>query len=87
MTDSLLLQIQMSEHNSLLCGGELYMTIFSSFSANFPHITMPSRQLTVSMHQIGSLIGNKHDKLMVKITILFLSYCAYIFLKILVVIF
>ena len=35
-TDSLLLQIQMSEHNLLLCGGELYMTIFSSFSANFP---------------------------------------------------
>ena len=36
-TDSLLFQIQMSEHNSLLCGGELYMTIFSSFSVNFPH--------------------------------------------------
>ena len=71
MTDSLLLQIQTSEHNSLLCGGELHDN-FSSFSANFPHITMPSRQLTVSMHQIGSLIGNKHDKLMVKMTILFL---------------
>ena len=26
----------MSKHNSLLCGGELYMTIFSLFSANFP---------------------------------------------------
>ena len=36
-TDSLLFLIQMSEHNSLLCGGELYMTIFSSFSVNFPH--------------------------------------------------
>ena len=37
MTDSLLFQIQMSEHKSLLWGGELYMTIFSSFSANcFP---------------------------------------------------
>ena len=27
-TDSLLFQIQMSEHNSLLCGGELYDTLF-----------------------------------------------------------
>ena len=36
MTDSLLLQIQMSEHNSLLYVEENYMAIFSSFSANFP---------------------------------------------------
>ena len=33
---------------------------------------MPSWQLTVSMHQIGSLVCNIHDKLMVKMTILFL---------------
>jgi len=33
-TDSLF-QIQLSEHNSLPCGGELH-AIFSSFSANFP---------------------------------------------------
>ena len=33
---------------------------------------MPSWQLTVSMHQIGSLICNEHDKLMVKMTVLFL---------------
>jgi len=48
------------------------MTIFSSFSANFPPIIIPSWQLTVSMHQIGSLICDQHDKLMVKMTILFL---------------
>ena len=35
MTDSLLSQNQMSEHNSLLCGGELHDNLFS-FSANFP---------------------------------------------------
>ena len=34
-TDSLLSQIQMSEHKSLLCGGELRDNL-SSFSANFP---------------------------------------------------
>ena len=28
MTDSLLSQIQMSEHNSLLCGGELHDNLF-----------------------------------------------------------
>ena len=28
MTDSLLFQIQMSEHNSLLCGGELHDNLF-----------------------------------------------------------
>ena len=37
---------------------ENYMTIFSSFSANFSHIIIPSWQLTVSMHQVGSLICN-----------------------------
>ena len=69
-TDSLLFLIQMSEHNSSLSYVENYMTIFSSFSANFPpHYTW---QLTASMHQIGSLICNEHDKLMVKMTILFL---------------
>jgi len=36
------------------------------------HILIPSWQLAVSMHQIGSLICNKHGKLMVKMTILFL---------------
>ena len=50
----------MSEHNSSLCGGELddnllmrqdILSIYdnlSSFSANFLHIIIPSRQLTVS---------------------------------------
>ena len=38
----------------------------------FLHIIIPSWQLTVSIHQIGSLIYNEHDKLMVKMTILFL---------------
>ena len=47
------------------------MTIFSSCSAN--HIS--SWQLTVSMHQIDSLICNQHYKLMVKMTIL-LILCA-----------
>ena len=37
----------------------------------FLHILVPSWQLAVSMHQIGSLICNKYDKLMVKMTILF----------------
>ena len=49
-----------------------YMSIFSSFSVNFPPHFIPSCQLTVSMHQIGSLICNQHSKLMVKMTILFL---------------
>ena len=48
------------------------MTIFSSFSANFLYIITPSWQLTASMHQIGSFICSEHDKLMVKMTNLFL---------------
>ena len=71
-TDSLLFQIQMSEHNSLLCGGELHDN--SHPQPTFLHIIIPSWQLTVSMHQIGSLICNEHDKLMVKMTILFLLW-------------
>ena len=39
------------------------MTIFSSFSAN---IIITFWQLTMSMHQFGSLICSQHDKLMVK---------------------
>ena len=38
LTDSLLLQIQMSEHNSLLCGGELHDNLFlilSQLSSTF----------------------------------------------------
>ena len=46
------------------------MTIFSSSQPTF--LIIPSWQLAVSMHQIGSLICNEHDKLMVKMTILFL---------------
>ena len=45
---------------------------FPHSQPTFLHIIMPSWQLTVSMHQIGSLICNKHDNLMVKMTILFL---------------
>ena len=37
---------------------------------------VPSWQLTVSMHQIDSLICNERDKLMVKMTILFLLCAA-----------
>ena len=48
-TDSLLFQIQMSEHNSLLCGGELHDNPHSQ--PTFLHIIIPSWQLTVSMHQ------------------------------------
>ena len=48
------------------------MTIFSSFSANFPPYY--HNILNVSMHQIGLLICDQHDKLMVKITILFLLW-------------
>ena len=42
MTDCLLFQIQMSQQNTLLCVEENYMTIFSSFSANIPHIIIRS---------------------------------------------
>ena len=70
-TDSLLLQIQMSEQNSLLCGGELHDNLPHS-QPTFLHILIPSWQLTVSMHQISSLICNQHNKLMVEMTILFL---------------
>ena len=48
------------------------MTIFPHSQQTFLHIIVPSRQLTVSMHQIGSLICSKHNKQMVKVTILFL---------------
>ena len=69
-TDSLLFQIQMNEHNSLLCGGELH----PHSQPTFLHIIIPSWQLIVSMQQIGSLICNEHDKLMVKMTILLLLW-------------
>jgi len=54
----------MSEHNSLLCGGQLYDNHFLILSQ------LSSWQLTVHMHQIGSLICNKDNKL-IKMTILF----------------
>ena len=60
----------MSEHNSLLCGGELHDSLFlilSQLSCTTPW------QLYVSIHQVGLLICNKHDKLMVKMTILFFT--------------
>ena len=50
-------------------------TTWQSFPHSQPtllHIIVPSWQLTVSMHQIGSLICNQHDKLMIKMTVLFL---------------
>ena len=68
-TDSLLFQTQMSDQNLLLCGGELHENLFLILS--FLHILIPSWQLTVSTLQIGSLICIQHDKLMVKMTILF----------------
>jgi len=45
---------------------------FPHSQSTFLHIFIPSCQLTVSMHQIGSLICNQHNKLMAKMTILFL---------------
>ena len=47
---------------------------FSHSQPTFLHIIVPSWQLPVSMHQTGSLICNQHNKLMVKMTILFLRY-------------
>ena len=67
-TDSLPFQIQMSEHNSLLCGGELHDNLFLIPS----QLSSTLSQLTVSMHQIGSLICSKHNKQMVRVAILFL---------------
>ena len=55
MTNSLLLRIQMSEHNSLPCGGELHDNLPHS-QPTFLHIIIPSWQLTVSMHQILFLL-------------------------------
>ena len=48
------------------------MTIFSSFSANVPPYYHSILAINFGMHQIGSLICSQHDKLMVKMTILFL---------------
>ena len=49
--------------------------LFHTQTTIFLHqIIIPSWQLTVSMHEIGSLICNQHDKLMVKMTILFLLW-------------
>ena len=48
------------------------ITSFPHFQPTFLHIIIPSGHLTVSVHQIGSLICNQHDKLMVKMTILLL---------------
>jgi len=53
-----------------ICGGELH----PHSQPTFLHIIIPSWQLTVSMQQIGSLICNEHDKLMVKMTILLLLW-------------
>ena len=63
-------QIQVSEHNSLLCGGELHDT----FSAKFDQRYHTILAINCVMHQISSLIWNEHDKLMAKMTILFLLY-------------
>ena len=55
------------------------LTTWQSFPHSQPtflHIIIPSWQLTVSM---GSLICNQHDKLMVKMTILFLLGYIYIY--------
>ena len=76
-TDSLLSQIQMSEHKSLLCGEQS----FPHSQPTFLHIIIPSWQLTVPMHQIGSLICNEYDKFMVKMTILFLLWQVTVSLK------
>ena len=38
------------------------MTIFPHSQPTFLHIIIPSWRLTVSMHQIGSLICNQYDK-------------------------
>ena len=67
-TDSLLFQIQMSEHNSLLYVEKNYMTIFSSFSANFP----PHYHTILAINCVHASNWFTHLQLMVSMTILFL---------------
>jgi len=73
-TDSLLFHVEMSEHksDSLLCGGELatWQSI-SSFPVNFP----PHYHTILAISCVhASNCYIEHDKLMVKMTILFLLY-------------
>ena len=62
----------------------MWRTTWQSFPHSQPtflHFIIPSWQLTVPMHQIGSLICNEHDKFMVKMTILFLLWQVTVSLK------
>ena len=64
MTDSLLFQIQMSDHYySIEESRAMQMKYFLSFLANFPSILIPfsNWQLTVS-YQVSSLFCNPHNK-------------------------
>jgi len=54
---------------------------FPHSQPTFLHFIIPSWQLTVPMHQIGSLICNEYDKFMVKMTILFLLWQVTVSLK------
>ena len=60
-TDSLLFWIQMSEHNSSLCG-ELHDNLFLILSQLSSTLHTILAIITVSMHQIGSLICNEHAR-------------------------
>ena len=50
----------------------VYTVLTHCSDTTFLHIIIPSWQLTMSMHQIGSLICSRYNKQMVKVTILFL---------------
>ena len=71
MTNSLLFQIQMSEQSPLLCGGEAHDNLFLILSKLSSTLIIPSCQLSVSMHQIDSLICNQLNNLMSKLQFCF----------------
>ena len=73
MTDTLLFHADSGERTRVVTMvEERHMRYFPSFLANFPSILIISSwQLIVPMHQIGSLICNPHNKLVVKMTIFF----------------
>ena len=77
MTNCLVFRIQMSETKIITMWRITTCQSFPHSQSTLLHIFIPSCQLTVSMHQIGSLICNQHNKLMAKMTILFLLCSSY----------
>ena len=71
MTDSLLLQIERTQFITSYVE-ENYMTIFSSFSANFPPHSHTILEINCVHASNWFTHLQQHDKLMVKMTILFL---------------